>query len=105
MSAPGHGFCRPWRRSTKGLHYECGVVSARVRDTAKAIEVHRCRCTGYTKIIDAIERVAYERLGTLASVLQATARLYSDPTRRSPRMRPAATARIFCARGNDSVPA
>lgn len=32
-------------------------------EIARAIDVHLCRCTGYTKIIDAIELVAFTRRG------------------------------------------
>ncbi len=33
-------------------------------EIAKAIDVHLCRCTGYTKILDAIELIAAARQGT-----------------------------------------
>jgi xanthine dehydrogenase molybdenum-binding subunit len=32
-------------------------------EIAKAIDVHLCRCTGYTKIIDGIERASFKRRG------------------------------------------
>ncbi len=32
-------------------------------EIARALDAHLCRCTGYTKIIDAVERAAYARRG------------------------------------------
>lgn len=51
------GFCTPGLvLRTKFLLDKNGAPSR--AEIAKAIDVHLCRCTGYTKVIDAIERVA-----------------------------------------------
>ncbi len=56
------GFCTPGLvlRTKHLLEKDASPDREKI---AKAIDVHLCRCTGYTKIIDAIERVAYKRRG------------------------------------------
>ena len=76
------GFCTPGLvLRTKFLLDKNGAPSR--AEIAKAIDVHLCRCTGYTKVIDAIERVAFKRRGeplperlTLARLPVASSQAY-----------------------------
>jgi len=56
------GFCTPGLVLRTKFLLDKNAAPTR-DEIAKAIDVHLCRCTGYTKVIDAIELVAFRRRG------------------------------------------
>ncbi len=56
------GFCTPGI-ALRASHLVAKSPCPTRAEIAKGIDVHLCRCTGYTKIVDAIERFAQVRRG------------------------------------------
>ena len=64
------GFCIPGI-ALRAVHFIEGNPTPTRADIARAIDVHLCRCTGYVKIIDAIELMARTRRGEAVQPRQA----------------------------------
>src|SRR5690606_21353403 len=74
------GFCIPGLAMR--AHHLVGKNPTPSRDEiAKAIDVHLCRCTGYTKIVDAIELYAGVKRGEAEVVLETDGKVGSRLTR------------------------
>ena len=65
------GFCIPGL-ALRSLHLVTNNPQPTRAEIAKAIDVHLCRCTGYVKILDAIELFAKARRGEATPALTET---------------------------------
>ena len=68
------GFCIPGIVIRSVALLEANSAPSR-EEIAKALRGHLCRCTGYAKIIDAVESLAQVRLGKPAPALDWSGRV------------------------------